>query len=243
MNFLKKLSERNRDFRTTRPVVIACFGDSVTHGCFEIAPNGKGGMIVACRSDEAYHALLAKELGAYYPNAMPNIINAGVSGDNAANALKRLERDVLFAKPDLVIVNFGLNDSMNPDKEAGLETYRASMKAIFEKVLASGAECMLLTPNFMCKDVSPFLTDERFRTIAKSAAAVQNSGTLEAYVEAACEEAAKLNVPVADAYAVWKALSENGVDTDRMLSNHINHPTKEATRIFTDEIMRTLLKE
>ena len=242
MNILKKFSERNKDFRATRPVVIACFGDSVTHGCFEIYRNDNGSMGVACRAGKAYPSLLAEKLGACYPFAYPAVINAGVSGDNAENALKRIDRDVLFAKPDLVIVDFALNDSMNPDVENGLEKYRKSMKGIFEKVLASGAECLLLTPNFMCKGISSFLKDEEFRKIAEKAACVQNSGVLKRYALAAKEEAEKMNIPIADAYSVWKALSENGVNTDDMLSNHINHPTEEAHEIFVNEIMRAFLK-
>lgn len=242
MNIIKKLAQRNQDYRSHRPVVIAFFGDSVTHGCFEIFPNLTGGIGVACRAKEAYPTLLSEKLSEYYPFAAPSVINAGVSGDNAANAKTRLERDVLFAKPDLVIVDFGLNDSMNPDVEAGLETYRASMREIFEKVLASGAECILLTPNFMCKTVSAMLTEELFRNIAESASRVQNEGILEKYVLAAKEEAARLNIPVADAYGVWKTLSENGVNTDDMLSNYINHPTKEAHSIFVNELMNALFR-
>lgn len=242
MNFLKKLQKRNADFYGTRPAVIACLGDSVTHGCFEIFLNEKGGIGVACRAHESYPMQLAQRLSEYYPFATPSVINAGVSGDNAENGLKRLERDVLFAAPDLVIVDFGLNDSMNPDVEGNLKKYRASMRAILERTLASGAECILLTPNFMNRGVSPHLKDELFIRIARDAAAVQNTGILERYVQAAKEEAGKLGVCVADAYGVWKALSENGVDTDGMLSNHINHPTKEAHGIFVNEIMNALLK-
>ena len=87
---------------------------------------------------------------ALYPAAAVNVLNAGISGDNASGALARLERDVLSRKPDLVTVNLALNDAMNPDVEAGLAAYAAAMGEIMDRVLASGAECMLVTPNFMC---------------------------------------------------------------------------------------------
>lgn len=241
MKIMEKLAARNSDYFSNRPVTIACLGDSVTHGCFEIYPDGKGGIGVACRPDEAYPMMLYRALANHFPYAAPAIINAGVSGDKSYGGLERLERDVLSYKPDLVIVDFGLNDSMNKDIESGLETYDKSMRAIFEKVLSSGAQCLLLTPNYMNRKVSPLLTEPLFISIAEEAAVVQNTGILTRYVETARKAAKDMNVPVADAYAVWQKLEKNGVDTDIHLSNYINHPTKEMHEVFVQEIMRALL--
>lgn len=241
MKILETLQARQKAALNTRPVVIACLGDSVTHGCFEVFINEQGKVDTACRASKAYPQLLAEELGKLFPFAQPSVINAGVSGDNAASGLKRMERDVLSFHPDLVIVDFGLNDSMNRDVEGGKERYRKSMRAIMEKALASGAECILLTPNFMCSYPSHTLKDEVLINIAKDASRVQNEGILTGYVEAAKDEAESLNVPVADAYGVWQALARAGVDTTRMLSNDINHPTEEAHRIFVNAILKTML--
>ncbi|MBR3928181.1 MAG: SGNH/GDSL hydrolase family protein [Clostridia bacterium] len=241
MKIMEKLSARNKDYFHNRPVTIACLGDSVTHGCFEIYLNENGGIETVCRPDDAYPMMLKRALTSYFPFAAPVIINAGVSGDKSYGGLERLERDVLSFKPDLVIVDFGLNDSMNKDVEGGLETYDKSMRAIFERVLALGAECILLTPNFMNKAVSPRLTEPLFIDIAKEAAVVQNTGILTRYVETAKKAALDVGVYVADAYAVWQKLDKNGVNTDSLLSNDINHPIKEAHGIFLDELMRIIL--
>ena len=241
MRLLQTLNARNRAFFEHRPAVIACLGDSVTHGCFEVFMNEENRIDTACRASEAYPALIGNELGKLYPFAQPCVLNAGVSGDNAVNGRKRLSRDVLFAHPDLVIVNFGLNDSMNPDVEGGLAAYRAAMTGIFEDVLASDAECLLLTPNMMCTYASRSLENDFLRGIAKDAARVQNEGILDRYVEAARSAANEAGIPVADAYAVWQRLSHSGVDTTARLVNRINHPDANAHRIFADEIMRALL--
>ena len=240
MKITSKFTARNNDYFANRPVTIACLGDSVTHGCFEIFPNGKGGIGVACRPLEAYPMMLYREIANLYPFAAPAIINAGVSGDKSYGGLARLERDVLSYKPDLVIVDFGLNDSMNKDVEGGLAKYDKAMRGIFEKTLSSGAECILLTPNYMNKAVSPLLTEPLFIDIAKDAAVVQNTGILTRYVETARKAAEEMGVPVADAYAVWQKLDQSGVDTDALLSNYINHPTKEAHGFFVAEIMKTI---
>ena len=120
MNVMERLRNRHNSFRSERPVVLGFLGDSVTHGCFEVFINEAGKVDTACEASSAYPALVAHELGRMFPFAQPAVIDAGVSGDNAAGGHSRLARDVLFARPDLVFVNFGLNDSMNPDVEDGL---------------------------------------------------------------------------------------------------------------------------
>lgn len=242
MKITEKFLSRNRDAFRNRPVTIACLGDSVTHGCFEIFPDGKGSIGVACRPDEAYPMKLYRKIAELYPFAAPAVINAGVSGDNAKGGLERLERDVLSFKPDLVIVDFGLNDSMNKDVEGGLAAYDKAMRGIFERVLASGAECILLTTNYMNRGVSPFLTEPLFIEVAEAAAAVQNGGILARYAETAKKAAQDLNIPVADAHAVWQRLDRSGVDTDALLSNHINHPTAQAHDIFVQALFEKIFE-
>ncbi len=241
MRIIEKLNERQHAFMSHRPVIISCLGDSVTHGCFEVFINEKGNIDTCCRASEAYPTLLADELGRMYPFARPAIVNAGASGDNAANGLRRLERDCLSVKPDLVTVCFGLNDSMNPDVERGLKRYRESMQSIISGVLDSGAECIVITPSFMCTYVSHRLTDKKLRDIAFSAMNVQNSGVLAAYAEAAREVAREMNVKVADAYRQWQKFEEHGIDTTQMLSNSINHPDADAHRIFVFELLKALV--
>ena len=79
-----------------------------------------------------------------------------------------------------------------------------------DRVLASGAECMLVTPNFMCAYVSHALQEEGLRAIARDAGRVQNEGILACYVAAARAEAERRRVPIADAFARWQALASAG---------------------------------
>lgn len=243
MRILEKLAQRERDARACAPQLICCLGDSVTHGCFEVFFNEKGQIDTVYEPWNGYAALLERRLRALYPAAAVNVLNAGISGDNATGALARLERDVLSRKPDLVTVNLALNDAMNPDVEAGLAAYAAAMGEIMDRVLASGAECMLVTPNFMCAYVSHALQEEGLRAIARDAGRVQNEGILARYVAVARAEAERRRVPIADAFARWQALASAGVDTTKLLSNHINHPTREAHGMFVEAILAQLLQE
>lgn len=242
MKVMKSLCARVESAKDRRPVVIAFLGDSVTHGCFEVYVNRQGNVDTRYRPDQGYPARLKRRLDLLYPAAAVSVINAGISGDNAPGGLARLERDVLSFRPDLVVVGFALNDCMNKAPDA-LMTYRGAMGRIMDRVLESGAECLILTPNFMNEYLDPALPQGVLRDIAQDTMRAQQEGVLESYVRAAKEEAARRGVPVADAYARWQAMGKAGVDTTSLLANHINHPLPELHELFAEEILRAMMEE
>lgn len=239
MRILEKLAARNAETPDRAAALIACLGDSVTHGCFEVFKNRFGKVDTVYRPEGGYPARLRRRLNLLYPASAVNVLNAGVSGDSSAGGLRRLERDVLSHLPDLVTVNFGLNDAMGGRN--ALSNYRSNMRALFSRILDSGAECMLVTPNRMCSYVSHALSDSDLRAIAAAAAEIQTGGTLDAFVEAAREEALRLNVPIADAYRVWNRLERSGADTTALLANAINHPIPEMHELFAEKIVGQML--
>ena len=134
MKIVQKLAARAADNFNQPPVTIAFLGDSVTQGCFEIYQPDEKSIETVYDQANAYHAQFARMLAELYPAAPVNIINAGISGDNAPHGLERLERDVLSHRPDLTVVCYGLNDCRsNPE---GLEIYRSALSGIFDKIQA-----------------------------------------------------------------------------------------------------------
>lgn len=240
MKLTERLAARQANAIAERPVLIACIGDSVTHGCFELILDEKGGFQPVYRAEQCYVARVGRRLNELFPAANVTMLNAGVSGDGSAGGLARLERDVLSFHPDLVTVNFGLNDASGG--AAGLEKYRANMTEIFTRILASGAEAMLVTPNFMCEYVPSLVEGEHLREFARSVTSIQKDGVMTQFVEAAREVARSLGVPVADAYRRWERMRDAGVDTTALLSNGINHPTAEMHELFVEEIMRQVFE-
>lgn len=241
MKIVEKLRNRNDRLWDYPPVVIACMGDSVTHGCFEVFLNRHGNIDTRYDAHSGYAMRLGARLNQLYPVCAPSVVNAGVSGDNAVNGLKRLERDVLRFSPDLVTVNFGLNDAMNPDVDGGVSAYARAMDELLTRIRDAGSEALLVTPSFMCGYVSHELKDELLIKLAAEAAKVQNEGILLRYVDAAREAATRRGVPIADAYRRWEALAAAGVDTTAMLVNHLNHPSPAAHDIFVEAIMERIL--
>ena len=241
MKILSLIAARHKNAFANRSPRIVCLGDSVTHGCFEVYIDKDGRVETVYDTPSGYVRRLNDKLLALYPASAVSIIDSGISGDSSTGALKRFERDVAVYRPDLVTVCLGLNDSMTPDFEAGLAKYKANMTEIFARIRGLGAEALLITPNMMCSYVDPALKDETLRNIAKAVTECQTGGRLDAYVDAAREVAREAGVPIADAYAEWQAMERAGIDTTALLSNHINHPTREMHDIFVNKIMEQLL--
>ena len=98
-----------------------------------------------------------------------------------------------------------------------------------------------MTPGMLCsRGVKGFKGGWWF--IHKYYESLQKGGKMDQYVDAMRKVAKEMNVPVADAYAEWKALEKKGVDTTAMLVNGMNHPTAEAHKIFTDKLYELLFK-
>jgi lysophospholipase L1-like esterase len=238
MKFIEKLAKKQNDLYGASPATIAFLGDSVTQGCFELFESGRA-IDTVFENKNAYSTRLSEILHVFFPKSHINVINCGISGDNAQNGLSRLERDVLPFKPDLVVVSYGLNDAGKG--EAGLEAYTSALDGIFKKVKASGAECIFMTENAMNTHVSDLIGNERLRAIAEGAMKTQTSGMLEKYFEAAKKVALENDVRVCDCYAKWKAMIAAGVNVTALLSNKINHPTREMNRIFAYELIKTIV--
>ena len=114
------------------PVIVA-LGDSLTAG-FGVLP------------DEAYPALLAERLrreGYAY-----RVVNAGVSGDTTAAALRRVDW-VLRSQPAIVIVALGANDGL---RHQSVTVVRDNLLAIVRRLRAAGASVLLagmrVPPNY-----------------------------------------------------------------------------------------------
>ncbi|MEI7904794.1 MAG: SGNH/GDSL hydrolase family protein [Candidatus Firestonebacteria bacterium] len=87
------------------PFSINCFGDSITAGTAVWRSK-------APRAEKYfYHAVLKDMLEEAYKNDKITIVNSGIGGEQASHGLARLDRDILSKKPDLVIYEFGNNDS------------------------------------------------------------------------------------------------------------------------------------
>lgn len=110
---------------------IVCFGDSIT------------GVYYHTGGHRAWSHLLGDQLKQAWPGARLIMLNAGVSGNTTADALARLDADVLAHHPHLVVMKFGMNDTARLSPDA----FRANLHALCDRIDAAGSDVLLLTPN------------------------------------------------------------------------------------------------
>ena len=101
--------------------IVVALGDSITQG-------------VGASEESSWPALLARSSGW-------RVINAGVSGDDSAQALARLPALLREYKPALVIVSIGGNDFLRAQPSSAT---RANIAAILRSVKESGSRAVLI---------------------------------------------------------------------------------------------------
>jgi lysophospholipase L1-like esterase len=82
------------------------------------------------------------------------VVNSGVAGNRTTHALERIQKDVLEHNPDLVIINFGMNDqAIDPATGTNLtpiQQYEANYRNIIKQVQDTGAEVILVAVHDVC---------------------------------------------------------------------------------------------
>ncbi|MBR7132051.1 MAG: SGNH/GDSL hydrolase family protein [Clostridia bacterium] len=227
MKISEKIRLEKEGLEKYGPIIIVALGDSVTHGA--VADN-------EINYETVYWNRLRQKINQVRNYVPVNVINAGIGGGTAQEALPRLEKQVFNHLPDLVIVCFGLNDVNRP-----LEDFLSALEKIFTACKDFGCDVIYMTPNMLNTYVAEG-TSEVYKEYAKKTAEMQNGGRMDKYMAEACSLAQKMGVPVCDCYSKWKKLSETE-DTTQLLANYINHPTKEMHRLFADSLFEMLFPE
>jgi len=203
-----------RKLASDAPVTIVCFGDSITVQPERDFKDGRGN----------YADRFAAWLGAEYParevvavgreepaEARPGrivVVKAGVGGDTSEGGLRRLEKDVLARRPDLVTVMFGVNDeNRRGDRNAVPPAeFRANLDRIVQSALDAGSAVIVLTPGM------------------KNPGWSATAGNMAEFAEAARAVAADRRVCLVDNYRAWEQVGKLGYSPMVFLGNCINHP-------------------
>ncbi|HRE82379.1 MAG TPA: GDSL-type esterase/lipase family protein [Opitutaceae bacterium] len=191
-------------------VKIVCFGDSIT------------GVYYHTGSRRSWCDLVGTFLERHYPQARVEMINAGVSGNTSAAGLKRIDRDVLQHRPDLVIVMFGMNDV----RSVQLPQFKENLREIVRRVRDQNAEILLMTPNAIPPG-DPNRPPEKVMQ----------------YAQQMRQLAQTLAVPVVDAYAAFAAIREDDPVAARNLMSDTIHPNFRGHRLFAEAVTQCIVRE
>ena len=236
MKIIDKMALKNRNNTEYEGVTIAFLGDSVTQGCFEVYQTVNGGIETIFDSQYSYPQYFMQVLRTLYPIVPINIINAGISGSTAALGIKRVKRDVISHNPDLVVVCFGLNDV----NACSIDEYANNLEAIFSELSAAHIETVFMTPNMMCTEINPHIMNKSFIPIAERCKEAEVGGKLDKYLDVARDICQRNGVRICDCYKRWKTLSMAGINTTDLLSNAINHPTREMNWLFAISLVECI---
>lgn len=79
-------------------LTVGVIGGSITNG-------------TACKNpDKRYHGILLAWLKTHFPKSEFKLVNAGIGATNSDYGALRAKRDLLSKKPDLVVIEFAVND-------------------------------------------------------------------------------------------------------------------------------------
>jgi lysophospholipase L1-like esterase len=116
-----------------QPVVIVAFGSSSTAGYGASSPEFN------------YPNRLAAQLRRHYPGADITVLNRGKGGEDAPEMTKRLQSEVIDARPDLVIWQVGTNAVIRNLDPA--ETAKMVEEGV-ARIQAAGADVVLVDPQY-----------------------------------------------------------------------------------------------
>jgi len=119
--------------------IIVAFGDSVTQGI-----TAAGG--AADHHSFTWRVQLQRKLKK--GGLGVRVINAGVSG-GIDNSLRRIQDDVLYYEPDIVLCMFGTDDSMltvSDKPSTSLPHFERKLKKIVSRIKDAGLRAILITP-------------------------------------------------------------------------------------------------
>ena len=142
LTYLKEITEILRcHWPENRTVNIVCHGHSVPAGYFATP---------MVDTMNAYPHLLHLGLKHRFPFAVINVIVTAIGGENSESGAERFRRDVLCHRPDIITIDYGLND-----RGLGLVKSKTCWSQMIQESLASKAKVLLLTPT---PDITQALT-------------------------------------------------------------------------------------
>lgn len=205
-NYLIEISELlKKEWPANRAINIVCHGHSVPAGYFKTP---------VVDTFNSYPHLLHQELKSHCPYAVINVIVTAIGGESSDKGAERFERDVLTHSPDIITIDYALND-----RNIGLEKAYSSWALMIESALSKNIKVILLTPT---GDLTSRLDDK--------------DDPLNKHAEQICALAEKYQTGLADSLSSFKQYIKTGGRLGDLMS-HVNHPNRKGHELVTKEIL------
>lgn len=195
----------SKTWPANRAVDIVCHGHSVPAGYFKTP---------VVDSLNAYPHLLFTGLKERFPYAVINVIVTAIGGENSGTGSSRFEKDVLSRNPDVVTIDYGLND-----RGLGLEKSRTNLVSMIKKAQEKSVSVILLTP-----------------TPDKSANLENPNDPLNQQAQLIRALAREYQVGLVDSLAEFEAAIKNGAKLDDLMSQ-VNHPNRKGHDLVAKRLL------
>jgi lysophospholipase L1-like esterase len=210
VSYLADLSDAlYRRWPTNRTINIVCHGHSVPAGYFTTP---------VVDSLNAYPHQLLVGLKERFRFAVINVIVTAIGGETSPQGAERFEREVLCHRPDVICLDYGLND-----RRVGLEGAESAWRAMITAALARGTRLILLTPTH---DV-----------LTRRSGDPQWAAELPKHAAQIRRLAEEYGLALADSDAAFQRYLQSGGHILDLLS-HVNHPNQAGHALVTRELLR-----
>jgi acyl-CoA thioesterase-1 len=195
------VEKTRKDLASGCNVTIVALGDSITAG-------------YAVR--RGFPSFWKQMLVEKYPDAKTEMINSGISGDTSSDGLARLDWSALAYEPDLVTINFGINDCV---LGLGLEEFEMNFVEMVRRIRAGpNSEILLLSSQ-------PLETLPYYRLVLD-------------YYQSVQRVAKEMDTGFVDVYGSWMARVQEGTPLGSLILPGLDHPNEAGYRIIAEELMR-----
>ena len=206
-NYLSPIKkELQKEWPNNKTINLVFHGHSVPAGYFKTP---------TVQTLEAYPMLVLKKVKALYPNAVINVINTSIGGENSKSGSKRFKSTVLNHRPDILFIDYGLND-----RRIGLVAAKKAWEKMIKKALKKNIKVILLTPS---PDLKVDLLD--------------SENVLEKHTFQIIRLALTYNIGIVNSYQLFKNKLMDGENLADYMSQG-NHPNTKGHSLIAEEIVK-----
>ena len=198
--------EMQKEWPKNRTINIVFHGHSVPAGYFKTP---------TVNTLSAYPNLVLQKIKAIYPLAVVNCIVTAIGGENSVRGAARFKKEVLTHHPDLILIDYALND-----RGPGLEKAYLAWNKMIKMAKGKGIKVILLTP-------SP---DQKVNF-------ADPENDLKKHTDQICRLAAENQIGIVDTYRAFEFLYPDK-EKLRQYMSQVNHPNEKGHELIADGIMK-----
>lgn len=183
--------------KTGEELKIVALGDSLTYGWM---------------TEYGFIDYLIIMLRQKYPSSNFSIYNRGIPGDTARDGLRRVGNDVLRLSPDLVLIQFALNDAYTGFSP---EDFQHNIESIILKIKDNTEMALLTSVALLHKEENSFARE---------------------YYKKISETGLKFDIPVVNVHEYWETKISSGINHFLLVQSDGIHPTESGYKLMAEAV-------